>query len=39
MVSLATKKVCGILYYYKKMDIIDLYIYPNEDEKKIVVLR
>ena len=34
-----TGKVCEILYYYKKMDIIDLYIYPNEDEKKIVVLR
>lgn len=33
-----TGMVCGVLYYYKELDIIDLYIYSDEDEKKIVVL-
>lgn len=29
-----TGMACGVLYYYKELNIIELYIYPDEDEKK-----
>ena len=35
---LKTGNVCGVLYYYKKQDIMDLYIYPNEERTEIVKL-
>lgn len=33
-----TGNVCGVLYYYKKQDIMNLYIYPDEERIEIVEL-
>ena len=33
-----TGNVCGVLYYYKEQDIMNLYIYPDEDKTEIVQL-
>lgn len=30
---------CGVLYYYKEYDIMNLYIYPDKEREKIVELR
>ena len=35
---LKTGNVCGVLYYYKEQDIMDLYIYPDEERTEIVKL-
>lgn len=32
-----TGNVCGVLYYYKEQDILNLYIYP--DEKRIEIMK
>lgn len=29
---------CGVLYYYKKQDIMNLYIYPDEEKTEIIKL-
>lgn len=29
---------CGVLYYYKKQDILNLYIYPDEEKTEIIKL-
>lgn len=32
------EKICGVLCYYSKQDILELYIYPDEERSEIITL-